>query len=228
MKYTFVTSNLESQIKEIRSKIRLSMDGIVSEKMTKSGIVYKKNYGVSIPRIKEIASLYLPNHELADRLWFLEIRETMIMASLLHPTETFTRQMALNWMDQLNQTEIVEQVVMNLFCKLEFANLLCLELIASEQLWYKITGFHLSARIGKKLNNDDIKNILAIVKQLDSVSDFHLYKSIGLSLSRLCRNNIEIASTISREIETFKNTSSVAQQYISTEVKQELLFLNRL
>ncbi len=228
MKYTFVTTNLESQIKEICIKIRLSMNGIVSEQMVSKGIVYKKNYGVSIPRIKEIASVYVPNQDLADRLWFLQIRETMILASLLQPKEQFSKRMAYQWMMHLNHTEIVEQVVMNLFSKLDFAPQFCLELVASENLWYKITALHLSARIGKKLSNDDIYLLLKTIKGIDVISEYHLYKSIGLSLSRLCRNNREIATYVLKEIDTLENTTSVAQEYISSEVKQEMLFLEIL
>ena len=94
MKYTLVNPKLEAQITEIRRKIRLSMNGIVSGQMTEKGIHYKKNYGVSIPRIKEIASTYPPSHDLAQRLWNLQIRETMIMATLLEPAGSFQSQQA--------------------------------------------------------------------------------------------------------------------------------------
>ena len=63
MKYTLVNPKLDALIIEIRRKIRLSMNGIVSEQMVQNGIRYKKNYGVSIPRIKEIAAGYSPSHD---------------------------------------------------------------------------------------------------------------------------------------------------------------------
>ena len=122
MKYLLATPVLDAQIAEIKRKIMLSMNGIVSEQMTKSGISYKKNYGVTIPRIKEIAVGYPSNHDLAQRLWTLQIRETMIMATLLEPLDKFTSQNAREWISQFNQIEIVEQANMNLFCKLPFAN----------------------------------------------------------------------------------------------------------
>ena len=74
MKFYISTPGLDTKISEIRRKIRLSMNGIVSEQMAQKGISYKINYGVSIPRIKEIAKDYAPDHDLAQRLWMLQIR----------------------------------------------------------------------------------------------------------------------------------------------------------
>lgn len=60
MKYYIANPDLDLQITEIRRKIRLSMNGIISDQMSQNGIFYKKNYGVDIPRIKEITKSYIP------------------------------------------------------------------------------------------------------------------------------------------------------------------------
>src|ERR1035437_69940 len=138
MKFSFVTPESDRQISEILQKLRLSMNGIVSEQMILNGIEYKKNYGVSIPRLKEIAALYSPNHNLAQQLWNLEIRETMILALILEPVEKFTAENAIEWVQSFNQTEIVEQACMILFCKLPDANFLCKEWINADKLWFQI------------------------------------------------------------------------------------------
>ena len=228
MKYCLTNPILDAQITEIRRKIMLSMNGIVSEQMTRSGIVYKKNYGVSIPRIKEIAANYDPNHDLAQGLWLLQIRETMIMATLLEPIENFTQKIAHEWISQFDQIEIVEQVNMNLFCKLSFADKLCLELIQSDKLWNQVTGFILAARIVGKLEPDQINIIVQKAFEVSGTADFHLYKAVGLCLSRFCRKDKETATSVLKVIESISNTSSVGQLYISTEVKQEILFLDIL
>jgi len=228
MKYSLIDPVLEAQIAGILLKIRLSMNGIVSGHMTQSGIIYKTNYGVTIPRIKEIAAGYSPNHELAQRLWAMQIRETMIMATLLQPVEKFTAGNALEWVTQFNQIEIVEQTCMSLFCKLPFADALILKWIQSEDIWEKITGFILAARIINKLSRDQIKVILSKAIEISDTDDLHLYKAVGLCLSRLCRKDKETAALILNEIESIDQTPSVGQQYISAEVKQEILFLDIL
>ncbi len=187
MNYYISSPELDARIKEIRLKIRLSMNGIVSEQMIQGGIIYKKNYGVSIPRIKEIASTYTPNHDLAQRLWDLSIRETMIMATLLEPIDKFTIESATKWAADFDQIEIAEQASMNLFCKLPFAPKISCEWVQSEKVWVQITGFILAARIVTKLNADEI-NVLIKAGVMLSISDnFHFYKAIALCLARLCR-----------------------------------------
>lgn len=228
MNYSLTTPIFEAQIKEIRSKIRLSMNGIVSDTMTKSGILYKKNYGVAIPRIKEIAANYTQNHDLAQRLWMLQIRETMILATLIEPTEKFTVDLALKWISQFDQIEMVEQSSMNLFCKLPFANKLVVECVNSEKFWFQITGFILAARIFDKFNALEMELIIEKALIFSSTKELHLYKAVALCLSRFCRKNNEMADYILKKISSSFHTKSVAQNYILEEVKQEILFLNIL
>ena len=202
------------------------MNGIVSGQMAENGIIYKKNYGVSIPRIKEIASQYTPNHDLAQRLWNLQIRETMIMATLLEPVETFTPEMSRVWIESFHQIEIVEQACMNLFSKLQFSNTLCMECIKSDNTWKQITGFILAARIFNLLDQPEIIAVTNEAIKLSVTGNLHLYKSIGLCLSRFCRRDKVTALTILKETEDSFVTSTISQQYILNEVKQEILFLD--
>ena len=228
MKYTLANPTLDAQITEILLKIRLSMNGIVSGQMTQMGIIYKKNFGVSIPRIKEIATFYTPNHDLAQRLLNLQIRETMIMSTLLEPVETFTPQLAQSLVMSFNQIEMVEQACMNLFCKLSWSTSICNEWIKSDSDWIKITGYTLAARIVEKLNPAEINMIIHEALKISDTTDFHLYKAVGLCLSRFCRKNKETATSILNGITAIALTTSIGQQHILTEVKQEILFMDIL
>ena len=225
MKYYVSNPVLDAQINEIRQKIRLSMNGIVSDQMTQSGIVYKKNYGVSFPRLKEIAASYESNHDLAQRLWSLQIRETMILATVLEPIDSFTMELAEKWSDSFNQIEIIELSCMNLFRNLTFASQLFAKWILSENNWKVITGFILAARIYEKLNAGEVNILIQKAFESSQTDDFHLYKSIAFCLCRLCRKDKQIAASILAGINQFSISTSVSQQFISTEVKQEILFL---
>ncbi|NDV46233.1 hypothetical protein D0T49_04155 [Paludibacter sp. 221] len=229
MDFYVLNPELEQQITEIRRKIKLSMNGVVSEQMERNGIVYKQNYGVSIPRLREIASLYAKNHDLAQRLWALHIRETMILATLLEPEEKATIQLAEQWMKDVNQIELVEQICMNLFSKASFAEMLCFRFIQSGQdIWKQITGFTLSARIYQQLSQDTIKTIVSEGIKNSDTDNLFLYKSIALSLSRLLRAGEDAAKYILKEIEPISSSNINSQKYICHEVKEEALFLNIL
>jgi len=226
----FFLSNplLDKQIAEIRRKIRLSMNGEVSARMTEYGIIYKQNFGVSIPRLREMAKSYAKNHDLAQRLWALKIRETMILATLLADEEKFSLENAFDWMTDCNQMELVEQICMNLFCRLPYANQLCTKLAQSDKFWEKIAGFVLSARIYQQLNDDEIKLLISEAIKNSATEKIFLYKSIALSLARMSRKNRNTADFILQKIKGFEQSENIGQQYISHEVKEEIAFLKFL
>ena len=73
---------LTEQLKEIKTQLRLSMNGAVSQSMREKGLVYKLNFGVELPRIKSIAAAYEKDHALAQALWKEDIRECKILAGI--------------------------------------------------------------------------------------------------------------------------------------------------
>ena len=50
-----MSEELQQTIKEIKKQLRLSMNGVVSTLQRRQGLDYKINFGVEIPRLKEIA-----------------------------------------------------------------------------------------------------------------------------------------------------------------------------
>ena len=194
------------------------MNGEVSERMTEYGIVYKQNFGVSIPQLREMAKSYTKNHDLARRLWALKIRETMILATLLAEEEKFSLENAFKWLADCNQMELVEQMCMNLLCRLSYANQLCIKLVQSDNFWKKIAGFVLSARIYQQLNDDEIKLLISEAVENSTTEKIYLYKSIALSLARMSRKNRNTADFILQKIKDFEHSENIGQRYISYEV----------
>ena len=113
--------DIKEQLKDIKTQLRLSMNGAVSQSMREKGLVYKLNFGVELPRIKMIAEGYEKNHDLAQALWKEEIRECKILAGMLQPIETFYPEIADIWVENIRNIEIAELTCMNLFQHLPYA-----------------------------------------------------------------------------------------------------------
>lgn len=226
MKFFIENKEIDDTVREIRKKIRLSMNGEVSASMTQRGLKYKRNFGVNIPRIKEISQNYSPNHDLASRLWALKIRETMILATLLQPLKKFSKKDAEEWMEAVDQTELAEQISMNLFSKLPFATELALDLINSDKMWNQIVGFMVIARVWKTISEEELLQILNRSVELSPKDELHLYKSISLALSRLCRKDEYFSKLILEKISGFEGSDLVSQKYIFSEIKNEVDFMN--
>ena len=113
---------------------------------------------------------------------------------------------------------------MNLFCRLPYANQLCVKLVQSDKFWKKIAGFTLSARIYQKLTNKEIELIVSEAVKNSATEEIFLYKSIALSLSRMSRKGRSTADFILNEMEVFAHSEIRGQQYILHEVKEEIDF----
>lgn len=222
----FTNPELDRQISQIKRQIRLSMDGIIADSMTSYGITYKKNYGVSINRIREIAKSFEKNHDLAQRLWLLNIRETMILATLLQPINTFTYELASQWLSKCDNIELIEQSCMNLYQHLKYAVDFSLECIQSEIPTHKIFGFTLALRTYQQFSPADTEKIILSARQSDKYDTHNsLYNAIALCLARFCRKNEQTAFFIYNSMRAFEKDILPGKQHIYQTVTQELSFL---
>ncbi len=130
--------DIKEQLKDIKTQLRLSMNGVVSQSMREKGLNYKLNFGVELPRIKSIAAAYEKNHELSQTLWKEDIRECKILAGLLQPVETFFPEIADIWVENMPNIEIAELTCMNLFQHLPYAPAKSFHWIASEEEYAQI------------------------------------------------------------------------------------------
>jgi len=223
----FLTNDeIESKINDIKQKIMLSMNGIVSDKMSKSGIIYKQNYGVSIPRIIEISKSYAPDSQLAKFLWAMQIRETMMLSVLIEPVNSFKTDLAKKRISEIKQLDLAEFASMYLFNKLTYSNELCIYCIFTDEMWPQITGFMIAGRIIEIINENEIRRITDRAFVLSCTNEFRLCRPIAGFLSKLCRKDKETAYYILNKIDKFKTSEIFGQQYIFETVEQEIKFLN--
>lgn len=142
-------------IKEIKKQFRLFMNGVVSQSMREKGLDYKINFGIELPRLKEIAAKFEKNHDVAQALWKENIRECKILAGLLQPVETFYPEIADIWVEDMHYPEIAELTCMNLFRHLPYASEKAFQLIADEGEYFQFCGYMLMARLlmqGNEMN----------------------------------------------------------------------------
>jgi hypothetical protein len=147
MDYLLDNPDAERIFQEIISKIRPLQNGEVVNSMQKRGIVYKMNYGVSVPLLRQMASEYPKNHLLALKLWNKQWRESMILATLLEIPDEVTENQMDFWVKTLPSIEIAEQAAMNLFSKTVFAYQKAYEYCLGKKLLVKIVGLLMIGRL---------------------------------------------------------------------------------
>jgi hypothetical protein len=147
---------------EILKKIRLRENGEIVELMNRNGLLYKKNFGVSILFLREIASEYEKDSNLASLLRNENIRETRILAEMIEDPDKISFEEAELVLMRADNVELAEQMSVNLLSKLPFAHLLCRKNIFSKN---KSVQTAVLLTIGR----------LALNKKTENSEDFLLY-----------------------------------------------------
>lgn len=139
--------NMPEIVQRIRADLRRLMNGTVSKSMREKGLDYKFNWGVDIPRLRQLATHYEADADLGAFLWRQQTRELKILGTLLYPVDEFDAETAERWVKEIPNHEIREQVCMNLFQKLSFADQLVQHWTNSPDDGIRSTGYWLLARL---------------------------------------------------------------------------------
>lgn len=217
--------NLHEQMRHIKTQLRLAMNGAVSQSMRQKGLVYKVNFGVELPRIKEIAASLAPDHELAQALWKEDIRECKILAAMLQPVETFYPEIADIWVESILNTEMAEYASMFLFARLPYAPQKTLQWIASENPYIQTCGFLTIARLllvkgdmNERAANEFLDQAIAAFVEGPQM----VQQAVSAALRRFMHHSDDNAFNLCRRIEGFEVSTNPAQQLLYTFAKDEL------
>jgi len=179
------TQTINQQVKEIKQSFRQMMDGAVAQSMREKGLGYHLNWGVTIPRLRQMAdeivhsaaftvqpseaqptihySLSTIHYSLSIALWKENVRECKILATMLMPPEEMLPEVADIWMEQTPTLEIAEQAAFNLYQHLPYAADTAFRWLASPDDLPQTCGYHILSRLfmrGQELNERGINEFL--------------------------------------------------------------------
>lgn len=220
-------NNIHETIKDIKSKFRLFMNGMVSQSMREKGMEYKLNFGIEYPRIKEIAAGYEPDHELAQALWKENIRECKILAGLLQPADTFYQEIADIWIEGMDYPELAEYTVMNLFQRLPYASEVVFRWMADEREMFQLCGFLLMARLlmkGEKLNERAEAEFLDQACTAVEGDCGPVQKAASVALRKYAHQSRENKRTVSKQLGIWVKSEKPAVRALAEEIKADLEF----
>lgn len=217
--------DIKEQLKDIKTQLRLSMNGAVSQSMREKGLTYKLNFGVELPRIKAIAAGYEKNHDLAQALWKEDIRECKILAAMLQPVDSFYPEIADIWVDSIRNVEIAELTCMNLFQHLPYAPAKSFHWIADEREYVQVCGFLTIARLLVKKGDMTERAsgefldqaVCAVYSETRAVRNAAM-----LAIRKYMEHSEEHAFRICRLVEGMSDSSIEAEQILYNMVREEL------
>lgn len=141
------TDSLSETLRTIKRSLRGVMNGPVSQSMREKGLTYKVNFGVELPRLRQMAEAWPHTYALAAALWKEDIRECRLLAAMLMPAEAFDADLADLWVEQMRFVEEAECTVFHLFSHLPYASSRAFAWIARDEQMFRLVGWLLLGRL---------------------------------------------------------------------------------
>lgn len=217
---------MKELIRNIRTDLRLAMNGVVSSSMRDKGMDYKLNFGVDVPRIKGIAAKYEPNANLAKELWRLDVRELKILSTMLYPLDEFKEKNANEWANEIPNQEIRENLCRNLLQELSYADELVQKWVEDSNESLRLTGYWLYVRL-MMIEADVLERIktMPIIEKalVDVHSEDNLLSTAALNvLKQVVRRNYEGADMVMSQIGKLATSVNPKEKEIYDNLQFEL------
>ncbi|MFV0537460.1 MAG: DNA alkylation repair protein [Dysgonomonas sp.] len=215
----------EEIIRDMRTRCRQAMNGIVSTSMRKWGLDYKVNFGLTIQQIKDISKRYSPDVALAEVLWPENTRELKIMSTLFYPIDKYKEETADKWVQEITNQEIREQICFNLFQELPYAESLSMKWIKNGQSQIRTTGYWLLSRLILLKRSKEIHpEVLPHIWEDILSEDTSLRNAALLTLKQTGRQSKKTAGLIMQKISEFKERNDALKQEIYNSLDFEFSY----
>jgi len=212
-------------ITKIIKKLEALSDPKAIEGMAKYGITPEKTYGVSIPNLRKIAKEIGKNHELAQKLWKMSIRETRILATMIDDPELVTEEQMERWVKDFNYWEICDQCCQNLFARTKFAYKKAIEWSSRNEEFVKRAGFVIMARLAvsdKKASDEMFENFLPIIKRESTDDRNFVKKAVSWALRQIGKRNLNLNKKAIETAKEIQKIDSRSAKWIASDAIREL------
>lgn len=139
--------DIDGQLRDIKRRLRATMNGQISHAQRQQGLNYRINFGVDQPRLVEIAQELPHTLPLAVALWKEDVRELRLLAPMLMPHSEADEEMVLLWLETLQRAEEAQVLVFHLLRHLPLASSLAFRLVASERPLLRLVAWLLLGRL---------------------------------------------------------------------------------
>ena len=214
---------LEEIVEELKSQSK--PDDI--EGMTRFGINPEKTYGIRIPVLRKMAKNIKKNHNLAQQLWDLGFRETMILGAMIADPSLVTETQMEQWVSSpyFSYWEVVDQACMNLFYLTDYAYTKAVEWTMREKEFVKRAAFSLMAVLAwkdKEAKDEEFVKFFPFIEKesLDERND--VKKAVNWALRQIRKRNLPLNKKAIKLAKKMHNLDSKSAKWIARDAIKEL------
>lgn len=220
--FVYLSPDVTQKMEEIKRGVYLKMNGVTADRMREAGVVYASNYGVSLPELRQMSREITPSEPLADALWIEKIRETMLLAIWIHPSDCFNEIKAERWIADVNTLELSENLSRNLlFCQ-TYAGQKSLEWVVNESPWVCSVGYFTAAFGIKALSSEQKKQLVHLIIDHNCINEVSVYRAVALFVRKCASESREFAKFVLQELSAFSSSEVVGKRIVYEELITEM------
>ena len=189
------------------------------------GINPSNTYGVSIPKLRELARQIGRNHRLAQRLWSSGVHEARMLAALIDSPERVTEQQMESWVKDFDSWDVCDGCCGNLFDKTEFAYSKAVAWSKRPEEFVKRAGFVLMAQLAvhdKEANDRKFDNFFSIIRREATDHRNFVKKAVNWALRQIGKRNRHLNQLAVETAKEIRNIDSKAAKWIAADALREL------
>jgi 3-methyladenine DNA glycosylase AlkD len=193
--------------------------------MARFGIKGDKRLGLSIPELRKLGKSIGKDHEIALKLWATGIQDAMILAALVDDPLLVTEEQADSWVKDIDSWDVCDQLCMNLFEKISFADKKIWEWSEREEEFVRRVAYAMIACIAwhdKEATDKDLIKYFPVIRNGTTDERNYVKKAVSWALRHIGKRNKDLnqeALKLAREI---NEIDSKAARWIASDVIREL------
>lgn len=212
------------KVLELKAKVKHLMNAEVADAMRREGIIYKVNYGVSIPELKALAKPYLGDHELALELFREEIRECKLLATMIDDPELITGEQLDEWANDFTNPEIVEQVCGSLFWRTGYALSRSIEWCLDDDELFQKAGLLIIARKASDPNVgvNLLQPYIGVIENMADTMTDTILSSMSFALREIAKRSPELCGMVLSAAQRMTQLDNELAAWLGNELIYEL------
>lgn len=218
-------AELKNELDQIKLAIQGEQNGIGSRSM--GAMAYKKNYGVPYPSLRRIAANYQPDAKLANCLWNIGYRETMLLALLLFPKDAMAESDVQRLTAEMKEMELAEFACRDLFCLLPGAENYVQGLLAQGADFSLEVAYLLAARLLER-SDRPLTFVTVLTDRVEAdllLGKASLAKAISNFLKQLGLFNKHTAQVMA-VVDHLSKSDNMQLRWVAEEVRTEVEYSN--
>jgi 3-methyladenine DNA glycosylase AlkD len=193
--------------------------------MARYGINPRNNLGISVYKLREIAKEIGYDHELAIKLWDLDIHDARLLACFIDDPNRVTSEQMDGWVNDFDSWDICDQACTSLFDLNPLAWTKVFEWATRDEEFVKRGAFALIAGLSvhdKRASDKNFEQFFPLIKQHSIDERNYVKKAVNWALRNIGKRNVSLNKKTIELSKDMLKIDSKAAKWIARNALKEL------